>query len=246
MAHLDEGTLQGYLDDELPGRDRAAAAEHLLVCGECRAGLDALKRANERLASALAALDAPAPAAGPRAALRRRFGFGGGSLVRAAVLVLLLAAAASATVPGSPVRDWIVQVVRAPAAAPESAAPVPGPVLAPAVQPESAPAGVAIPGGRDVDVVITGLEGGAIRLVRTDGPAVAVSVRDCAEDPLFRMGSGRVEVLGGAGGEVIVEVPRAGGSFRLIVDGRAYAEALNGTLRLLVPAEEHGEAVVWR
>lgn len=246
MTHLDEGTLQAYLDDELPGRGRAVAAEHLLVCGECRAELEALKRASDRLASALAAVDVPVPAAAPPPTASRSFRLGGGSLARAAALTLLVAAAASASVPGSPVRAWLVRAVSSPEPGPETTVPAPAPGEQPGATPPSAPAGVAVPGAGAVEVVINGLEGAVIRLVRTDGSAVAVSARGGREDPLFRMGAGRIEVVGGVGGEVIVEVPRGGGTLRLLVDGRPYAEAANGRLRLLEPAEEDGEAVVWR
>lgn len=248
MTHLVEGTLQAYLDDEISGRDRAAAAEHLLVCGECRSELDALRRANERLSAALGELDVPTPAGAPRRALRKRRRLvGGGRYVRVAVMVLLVAAAAASAsvLPGSPVRDWIVQIVR-----PDQPAPDPAPAdavaEAPSAERPSSPAGIAIPGLRDVDVVVTGLEGAAIRLVRTDGTGVAVSARGGETDPLFRMASGRIEVVGGAGGELIVEVPRTGTSFRLLVDGRRYAEARDGDLRVIEPAERDGEAVVWR
>lgn len=247
MTHLAEGTLQAYLDDEVTGRDRAAAAEHLLVCGECRAALDALRAANALLSEALAELDVAVPAGSPRRALRKRARYRGASLVRAAILVLMVAAAASATVPGSPVREWIAQAVTPPAdpAVPE-AAPVESVVEAPAVGRASAPAGIAIPGLRAADIVVNGLRGATIRLVRTDGTGMAVSAVGGEQDPLFRMGSGRIEVVGGSGGVLLVEVPRDLASFRLVVDGERYAESAGGALRVVRPGERDGDAIVWR
>mgnify|MGYP006209320659 CR=1 FL=1 len=103
----------------------------------------------------------------------------------------------------------------------------------------------ALGGVRDVDVVVSGLDGVAIRLVRSDEPAVSVSAVGGSADPLFRMGAGRIEVVGGAGGELVVAVPRTGANVRLVVDGRRYATVTGAQLELEVPAEQDGEAVVW-
>ena len=246
MTHLAEGTLQAYLDDEITGRDRASAAEHLLVCGECRVELDALRRANALLRDALAGVDVPAPAAAPRAGrIDGRRAFGGSSLMRAAILVLMVAAAASASVPGSPVREWIVQTVR-PAEPPQPVLPEsPVAVESPIVEVPAAPAGIAMPGIRSVDVVVTGLTGASIRLIRTEATGVAVSARGGSTDPVFRLASGRIEVVGGVGGDLVVEVPRTGASVRLVVEGRRYAEAAGAELRVIEPAEARGDTVVW-
>ena len=245
MTHLDERTLQAFLDEELPGRERAGAAGHLLVCAECRAALEALRRTNALLAEALAELDVPAPAAAPPSAVRRGFTSGGISLARAAVLVLVVAAAASASVPGSPLREWIVDVVRAPAPV-EAPPPVPRVVQPPVAEVPAAPVGVALAESGEVEVVVSGLERAAIRLVRSDISGVSVSAVGTLRDPVFRIGTARIHVVGGAGGELVVEVPRGARLVRLVVDGRPYAEVVGGTLRLLEPGEEDGDGVVWR
>lgn len=147
MTHLDEGTIQAFLDDELPSRERAAAAAHLVRCDACRRSHDELSRVAATFATGIAALDvAPPVARTPGLAAPRRLRLLTPSLARAAGLVLLLAAAASAAVPGSPVRQWL-------AGDPE---PVPEPAATeattgPAVRPPS-PAPVAVVGtvrGRD-------------------------------------------------------------------------------------------------
>ncbi|NIP77853.1 MAG: hypothetical protein GWM90_01070, partial [Gemmatimonadetes bacterium] len=102
MSHLEDGTVQAFLDDELPTEERAAAAEHLLACGQCRALRDELVRARSLFSEAVASLDVRPPGRARRADRHVRR-VGAGSFVKAAGLVLLLAAAASAAVPGTPV-----------------------------------------------------------------------------------------------------------------------------------------------
>jgi TonB family protein len=146
MMHLDEGTIQGFLDDQLPGRERAEAAAHLAACRSCRAVLEELSRAKSTFSTSIPVLDvAPPPARGAGAlrAARRSPRILTPSLARAAVLVLFMAAAAAAAVPGSPVRQWLVGV-------PESGPPDPAVPEAPALVP--APAAVVVEGtvrGRD-------------------------------------------------------------------------------------------------
>lgn len=244
MEHLDDGTLQAFLDDELTAEERAAAAEHILACGDCREAREGLARANTVFSEAVAALDPTAPERRvPERRESRRLHLGGGSLVKAASLILLVAAAASAAVPGSPVRQWIVDVVE-PTPVTETAAPeaVPVPVTAPA---EAAPAGVSVVPENGVEIVVTGMDGTAIRLVETDGRRVTVAARGADRDPVFTTGSGRIEIRGGVGGEVTVELPRSIRWARLVVDGELYAEKEGGALRLVVPAESDG-AHTWR
>jgi TonB family protein len=108
MTHLDEGTIQAFLDDELPSGERAAAAAHLVACETCRRSHDELAGVASIFATGIAVLDlappaAPTPGRGAERRLRRLTP----SLARAAGLVLLLAAAAAAAAPGSPVRQWL-------------------------------------------------------------------------------------------------------------------------------------------
>ena len=245
MTHLDDGTLQAFLDDELPPKDRASAAEHLLGCPRCQAEKDGLVRAHSVFSEAVSVLDVDAPdrvAPAAAAAGTDRPGFRGGSLIKAASLVLLVAAAASAAVPGSPVREWLVRAVEpAPAEGPASTAePASEPV------PDPAPAGVSLAGAQPVDVVLTGLDGSTVRLVETDGQRVTVAVLGAETDPVFRTATGRLEVRDGVGGEVTVEWPATLATARLLVDGEVYAEKADGQLRIRVPAERVEGARIWR
>ena len=229
MSHLDDGTLQAFLDDELPTAERADAAEHLLGCERCRAAKDDLAQAHAAFAEAVAVLDVdpgrPAPVSGPR--IRR-------PVIRAAVLVLLLAAAASAAVPGSPVRTWILErEPEAPPAAPESE-------VEPAPTP-AAPAGVSVTDSA-VDIMVTGLEGVSLRLVETDGSRVTVTAAGGSSDPKFKT----IEVQDGVGGELTIEWPASLDRARLVVDGRVYAEKADGALRVHEPAEAVEGGRIWR
>lgn len=244
MNHLDDGTLQAFLDDELPPQERASAAEHLLECPQCQGTKEDLVRAHSVFSDAVSVLDVDAPGrmTSVTAATGPGTRFGAGAFVRAASLILLVAAAASAAVPGSPVREWIVRAVEpAPVEEPVPVAePAPDPVPAPA----PAPAGVSL-APRPVDVVLTGLEGSSIRLVETEGGRVTVSARGGETDPSFRTAAGRVEVRDGTGGEVTVEWPASLGTARLVVDGELYAEKVGGELRIHVPAETVEGARIW-
>lgn len=242
MNHLDDGTLQAFLDDELPPLARAAAAEHLLGCEACRGVRDELTHASAVFAGAVAVLDIRAPER-KEAALpgRTRRGLGAGSLVKAASLTLLLAAAASAAVPGSPVREWIVQAVAPTPDAPEPPVEEPS---APAA--EALPVGVSlVPAGRVV-VVVTGMEGVTLRLAETDDSSVGVTAKGAVTDPVFRTAPGRIEVRGAVGGEVTIELPRSLADARVVVDGEVYAEKEAGELRVNVPAALEDGARVWR
>ena len=251
MNHLDDGTLQAFLDDELRPAERADAAEHLLGCRRCRAAKDDLVRAHSVFSEAVSVLDVDAPsrsAPGSGRGFGRGFGRGSGrglgvgALAKAAGLVLLVSAAASAAVPGSPVREWIVRTVSPEpvAEAPAMAAtePVPAPV--------PMPAGVSLPAGAPVDVLLSGLDGTTVRLVPIDGESVAVSALGVETDPVFRTAAGRIEVRDAVGGEITVSVPRSAERARLMVNGELYAECEAGEVRVHVPAETVDGAHVWR
>lgn len=247
MRHLDDGTLQAFLDDELRPKDRADAAEHLLGCPQCQDTKDELVRAHSVFSEAVSVLDVDAPVrTAPAAATSRTgVGFRGGAFVKAASLILLLAAAASAAVPGSPVREWIVRAVE-PAPVEEPAPtvePAPEPAPAPAVP--AAPAGVSL-AARPMDIVVTGLENATLRLVETDGESViTVSALGATTDPSFRTGAGTLEVRDGVGGEITVEWPASLETARLVVDGELYAEKAAGELVIHVPAETVEGARIW-
>lgn len=243
MSHLDDGTLQAFLDGELADRERGPVAEHLLECDRCRTAHDELEQANALFSEAVATLDVEPSVAAPRAVLDASGRPGAvGSFVKAAGLILLLAAAASAAVPGSPVREWIESAVE-----PEpDPAPIPERIVEPpAPAPAPAPAGVAIVPTGTVEVRVSDPDGATIRLLQTDGESVAVSAVGAERDPTFRTGPGRIEVLGSVGGELSIEIPRSASDVRVLVDGEVYAEQTDGELQLRVPGDREDGAIVW-
>ncbi len=239
--HLDEGTLQAFLDDELPTAERGAAAEHMLACEQCRGSHEELKRASAVFSAAVSLLDEEAEPEGVARAARWGGGRGVGSLAKAAGLILAVAAAASAAVPGSPVRGWVRQVVggAAPAVAPPT-------VSAARVEEPPMPAGVAvIPSGGALDVTLEDVEQVTIRLRQTSVDEASVSVVGAAAEPRFETGRGRIGVRGVAGGELLIELPESVTYARLVVNGDVYAELSDGKLRALVPARESGGELIW-
>lgn len=245
MNHLDDGTLQAFLDDELSPQDRARVAEHLLGCGRCRQAHQELGRANATFSEAVSLLDVELPGGrtgSPRAERPGRARSGARSFVRAAGLILAVAAAASAAVPGSPVREWIVSAVESTGDAGET-----GADEASARAPAAAPSGVSLaPGSGPAVVSLQGLQGMVIRLRSADSGAVSASVLGAEADPLFRTGARRIEVVEGVGGEVHVVLPTDARGSRLEVDGEIYAEIAEGGLRVLAPADTVDGSIVWR
>ncbi|HEV2146614.1 MAG TPA: zf-HC2 domain-containing protein, partial [Longimicrobiaceae bacterium] len=124
MSHTAEGSIQALLDGELSRAERAEVERHLDGCAACRAEADRLRAASTEFTAALGLLDRPAALerayhAVSRRRWRRWVGVDGGQVLRrAAALVLGVATVASATVPGSPLRDWLEELWAEDAAAP--------------------------------------------------------------------------------------------------------------------------------
>lgn len=250
MMHTDDGALQAFLDDELPARDRADVAEHLLGCDPCHARYESLTQANALFAQSVSLLDVQARepeqtfAFPLEASRRRRTRAGAGSFIKAAVLVLAVAAAASAAVPGSPIRAWVAKALE-PAAAP-AVDPIPSERDVAQEPPAPAPAGLSIlPADGRLVVALNGLTGSSIRLAATTDRRASVAVVGADRDPEFRTGAGRLEVRDGAGGVVHVRLPLSVEGARLEVDGRLYAATRGGGLELDLPADTVGEEFVW-
>ena len=218
MKHLEDGTLQAFLDDELRPEERAEAAEHLLGCPRCRGTKDELAQAHAAFSEAVAVLDVAAPDRDPPAEIRRP-GTAARSFARAAGLVLLLAAAAAAEEP-----------------APEAVPPAPAP---------ASPVGVSLDAAQPVDVILTGLERTTVRLVQGRGEGVRVTAVGAEADPAFRTAAGTIEVRDGVGGEIHVRWPTSLEAARLVVNGELYAEQTGQELRVHVPAQAAEGTGTW-
>lgn len=243
MAHIEEGMLQAYLDEEVVAR--AGLDSHLAQCSMCADELARLRSASQLFASVLHAGDTAAPTSRAYAALKaaRRPGIRKPPgnvrvpLARAAMLLVGLAAVASATIPGSPVRAWISEALRAggsgtqPA---ETAVPPAEPATAPVVPVEHGAAAVSVePSDGRVLIVLSGATTEAtvrVRLVKSR--RASVEVTDAMAQARFRTGPGRIEVVGLGNGEAVVEIPGAALEARVEVDGRPIFEKHGDQLRL--------------
>lgn len=272
MSHAAEGTLQALLDGELSRAEAAEVESHLGECAACREGVEGLRAAGAGLTAALSRLDRPAAterafARVSRQRWRRWVGVDAGQVLRrAAALVVGVATVASATVPGSPVRGWIGDLLGgAPGAAPAgdsvAAAPggstgspaSPGATGTPASGTRSGSAAEPVAGvsvlpdqGR-VRVALTAPSPELrIRIRLSDGAYSDVRAVGAASGARFRTGPGSVEVFGAGAGEVEVVLPRGARSAVVEVDGRPYFRKDGGGIRLLAPASDtSGSEVVF-
>lgn len=266
--------LRAFADgDEADGRRARRTAAHLRDCAACRARVTAFRERRTQLREAttlppppesweriLARREAgeelllpsgPVPIAVPDAREAGR----GRVLRRAAVLLACAAGIASATVPGSPVRAWLGDVLAGdPAGAPSAAAP---PASGGRNAADSAPAasaaarapeaGVAVaPAAGEVRVVVDADPALRIRVRLTDGARAEVRGRGAAAGARFASGRGRITVTGaGAGGELEVLLPRGARRASLTVGGRRYVALEDGRLTVLVRADSSGAEIVF-
>lgn len=248
MTHLDDGTLQAFLDNELAGVDRTSVAQHLLGCMRCQADHHALTRANALFTQSTSILDVAPP---PQVGSARAGAIGGraaraGTTIRsstvgkAAVLVIALAAAASAAVPGSPVREWVMR-----STTPQEDPPATVPTSSPAAQPAATGLSIGPVEGR-LTVALLALEDVEIRLEPTAGTTASVQVTGARREPGFSVRSGQVDLRNAVGGIIEVRLPVDVAGARLEVDGVPYAESRDGALHLHIPADTVDGALVWR
>jgi hypothetical protein len=163
------------------------------------------------------------------------------TLSRAAVLVLSVAAAASATVPGSPVRNWITGRFGAGATpAPVASAPVESFGGATLATPMAAEMGVRVaPSGGRVRIVLTRPSPGLpIRATLTDSPRGWVTGVGEAASMRFQTGTGSVEVLDASADELRIEIPRSVADASVVIDGRTYVVKDIDQLRLITGRED--------
>jgi hypothetical protein len=239
MRHMDEGALQAWMDREVPVSMQAELRGHLDGCGACSAGLDRLRQRSAALSAALRVADVTPPMLPARQriraeARRRTLAARTAVLRRVALFMLVSAAAVSATVPGSPVREWLAGALGG-----GDAAHPPEPAIA-AVETRSAaetPAGVSLlPGTETVRVEVSSPEPGLVVHVRMhDGERLGVWASGPAASARFNTARNRIEVVEPGPGELQVEIPRSAGAVTLDVDGRRYLEKRGDQLRFPGP-----------
>lgn len=261
MTHATDGTLLAYVDGEIGDSAAAELSGHLAACAECARELQELRRLSAVTHEALDVLAAPAPMlraqaalAAERARLERRpsslFRLGARGLARAAMLLLALAGAAAAAVPGSPVRRALETTIARVSQMLNGEAEAPAPVAPPA------PADVALersrmaimPAGGRVRVVLHAPAGPVdvvVRLVSAQRATVETATPD--NDVRLRSAAGRIEVIGLATGQVLIEVPAGVPSATIEVGGMVYVYKEGRALQLSGPAgSDRGDEVRFR
>lgn len=255
MTHALEGRLQAYVDDELTAAEIEDLERHLERCDRCSAELNGLRALSESFTTAMQELDqAPRLVSAPlqpppssRQPLRRSVRR---ALPRAAVLLLVAAAVASATLPGSPVHEWIRELV---APAPPRAAETPpgAPAETAPVAEVEAPSetGVAIlPRNGLVSVVIVGADS-SLRLhaMLSDSEQAEVVALGEASQASFVTAPGRIEVRGAGSGELRIKLPRSVLHATVEVNGVPYLATNGERLQLFAPAlDSAAEGVLFR
>ena len=240
MKHLDGGTLVTLRDREpVP----TGAADHLAACGECAEAMREAENTAGVVAAALGSLEDTFDLERARAVVRARVAEasaaaagspalvpparrGAQALARAAGLVLIAAAGASA-LPGSPVREWVADLVsgnQTPAAEPVPSTPPAG----------AEEAGIRVSVDPSATVRISGvMPGHAVEVTWVPGDQVAVFAPSGS-----RFGSdaeGVAAVV--AGGPVRIELPTGVRPLTLDVGGRVWLRSLDRGVEFLVSPE---------
>ncbi len=251
MRHLDDGSLQALIDNELPEFEEHEARRHLAACGACRELLAEVSESSRVFSSAMAVIDVPASRSAPPAArepvatrVRPLHGAGGaaagrsagrwapGAVRRAAAILIVAAGGASATIPGSPVREWLA-AQRSPIAAP-AVAPANPEIMAAAVE-----TGVSVtPAAGQLRIVLVDPGAGVhIRVLLTESARGGAFAEDGAGTAAFRAAAGRIEVAGAAGGRLRVEIPTSADDAAIVVDGVEQVVKEGGLLRVTAAGE---------
>jgi hypothetical protein len=250
MRHVETGELQAYLDHEVTSDVRARIESHIHACAACAAELEQVRAHATLFATALNAVDMPAPAftafaaitAARRAERKRPALFSRAALSRAAVLVIGLGAVASATLPGSPVRTWIsdalrsIGVISTPAPTP-APAPAPGSVPAAPLAPETGVNTLSIqPAEGRVRVILTDVADDAtIRIRLVSSNRANVQATGGAATARFRTAPGSLEVIGIEKGIVAIDLPRSVLDASVEADGRTLFRKRGEQLQLNQP-----------
>jgi hypothetical protein len=230
MGHVDEGTLQAWIDGELIGEDQTFVEAHVAVCATCAAELRTLRDLDLRVHEVLGSVTGvPTPDPAILVQIHRRARSRGvarlipASLMRAAVLLIALAGVVAAAIPGTPLRRWLEDVL---APEPDQPAIAPAPPSEPPVAPP-APAplsgGSVLPSEGAVTVRLRSPASGVgIRLELTNDTRAWVQWSSANESVRSGTGTGWIEVRNVERGSVLVRIPRSVVQATLEVDGAVW------------------------
>jgi|SRR5690625_2362000 len=240
MRHIGDGELLAHLDGELePGRAQLVE-EHLLHCPRCAAELEELRSASALFSEAVALLDSEFDRVGatrervraePNNSLYQTVSRG---FLKAAAIVLLFGGVALGALPGSPIRDWIGEFVGRGSGERISRelSTTPG-------EEELLHSEVSLiisTGEGIVELGDQGEAGGPLRVQLVGGNKLSIRWTGGGAVPHFSTGPGRVEVSGGTGGELLIEVPM-GIRTQITLEGETILIAEDGALEPLIEAE---------
>ncbi len=259
MSHVDEGTLQAWIDDALSEVELKAVDAHVAACATCAAEARTLRELAQRATECLSGVGEPPVAdLATFAALRRRArrpavtrGLSAG-LARAAMLLLALAGVVAAAVPGSPLRQWLEdafggETVPAPAPQeePASVTPESTPVAAPAAEQEIGPA-VALEAGRITIRLLALHPSVAVRVLVADEAEASVLYSSSNRDARSTSASGRIDLANVNQGRVTIVIPRAAVEAMVEVNGSAWWQKVGTEVRILGPGSAvPGEGTVF-
>lgn len=228
--HLDAETLERALHGELDGVSGAETQEHLSICPECNAALEASRLRERRLFGLLEALDHEAPELdweGVEVRSTRR----GARLLVAASIAFALGAGILYALPDSPLRNWIDRVGRdVPAQEAEVEAAGPGSVSGLSIRPTS-----------PFEIVFTGpQESGVARVDLVESSEVEIRVLGPPVD--LESGPDRVTVANrGSRSSYAIRLPVAGPAITVRVGNAVVLVRSEGQLRTAAPRAGTGE-----
>lgn len=247
MGHPDEGQIRALMDGEA-GEAGPELEAHLQRCPRCAAVARDQEAALAALSEALALGDAPlspgrARRRVPQLARKKRGRWVPARryLSRAASIAIFFTAGAAAALPGSPVRQWVIQGWEGLSRGGATGSRTPDT----AVQPFAA-TGEAAGDLEMVGASLTVKEGGMtvrigdveenaeIRVILVEGDQVGVFA---GEGTRFRTEAGSLEVRTPPG-SVTVEVPRGAQGLELLVNGLLFLRQRGGETEVLGPVRE--------
>jgi hypothetical protein len=255
MSHFTEGVLQAYLDDEVAADARAQVHTHVSGCADCAGRLQDLRELSAGFATAMAGIAEESAAVGSLAQIRERasrqrwferMGVTGRQLGRAAIIVLSIGVA---TVPGSPVRAWLIDTWRGLSGNKQAEAPAVQEQPAQPTPDGTTPVGTtAEPALGRVQIALQSSGGNTlIQVSIVDGEKATLEAFGAVTAPRLRSGPGYIVLTGGDANEVKVSLPREANA-TVEVNGRVYVTKDGGSLRFAGPgsAEQADGTVSFR
>jgi hypothetical protein len=255
MSHFTEGVLQAYLDEEDVAGARAQIGAHVSECVDCAARLQDLRESSTLLSTALRSLDVPPLPMAALAELRlrgqqrdwvERMRGARRPLIRAAILIVGVMAA---TVPGSPVRGWLVEAWNALARTEEPAVSEGAPKQVPEAVPETTGGFGTMPQGGRVRILLQrATREMQVRVVLVEAEGARVQLLGGVSPLRGRAEQGLIEVDGTGSREILVLLPRSLTLGTVEIDGRVYVISEGNQLRYEGPGtpETRASEVIFR